>query len=231
MGETVVSDRVQSMFGSIAKRYDLANSVLSLGLHHSWRRNLIELLPSSSNLLVLDLCTGTADLLPMLSKRFGKAIGVDFCWPMLEAGQKKIEGKSFGIEGLLQGDALHLPFGDQVFDVVSVAFGVRNFADLEKGLCEIQRVLRPGGHALILEFGQPPSRLWRWTFGAYSKWIMPLVGGVLSGNRSAYVYLPETSKSFPCGHEFVEILRSCGLSPLRVVPLSGGVAYCYLAKR
>lgn len=221
---------VRAMFGKIAPRYDLTNSVLSFGIHGYWRRKLVELLaprPNSSQCspaLVLDLCTGTGDLLPLLRHRFGEVIGADFCLPMLQAGAKK---KARGFT-LVQADALALPFRDQSFDIVTVAFGVRNFEDTHRGLREIARVLKPGGHLLVLEFGQP-----RGLFGAlfrfYSRTVMPLIGGMLTGDREAYTYLPRTAGAFPCGEQFCGIVAECGFRAERADPLTGGIAYVYRA--
>src|SRR5262245_50464153 len=135
MPRRVISSQVQEMFGSIAGRYDLANSVLSFGIHHYWRKRLIGLLPKDPSLLALDLCTGTGDLLPLLKRRVGDAVGADFCLPMLENAEAKLRRRDPEASwALVQGDALKLPFASASFDVVSVAFGVRNFEDLSKGL-------------------------------------------------------------------------------------------------
>jgi demethylmenaquinone methyltransferase/2-methoxy-6-polyprenyl-1,4-benzoquinol methylase len=220
---------VQKMFSDIAPRYDLVNSVLSFGVHHYWRKVLVRLLPPSKDKIVLDLCTGTGDLLPILTKRFGKVMGADFCLPMLERAGKKL--KSCPETKLIQADALNLPFNDESFDIVSVAFGVRNFENLERGLKEIHRVLKPGGSALILEFGQPGGIFFGPLYNFYSKFVMPNVGGLISGNKVAYEYLPETAKKFPCAENFNSILKSCRFSDTVYKSLTGGIAYCYSAKK
>ncbi len=219
------------MFGSIAGRYDVTNSVLSFGIHHLWRRALIRSIPPLTNGLALDLCTGTGDLLKPLAKRFGRVVGADFCLPMMRHGVEKAAAAGSGFLGYAQGDAMRLPFADAVFDVVSVAFGVRNFEDRHRGLREIFRVLKPGGHALILEFGQPKNFFMRAGYQLYSKWGMPVIGGALTGNKDAYSYLPETAKEFPCGEDFCALLRECGLQPKNTRALTGGIAYMYAARK
>lgn len=220
------SKTVQNMFASIAEKYDLTNSVLSLGIHHAWRRALLSFLPRSQDKKVLDVCTGTGDLMPLLKTRFGSVTGVDFCLPML----KKACEKEINRQGpLIQGDALKLPFADASFDIASVAFGVRNFEDVERGLRELKRVIRPGGALLILDFGQPWLPGFRTVFNLYSKYIMPSIGGFLTGNKEAYVYLPKTSKEFPCGDKFLNILHDIGYANASFKSLSCGIAYAYVA--
>lgn len=217
------------MFASIASRYDLTNSVLSLGIHHVWRRALVGLLPRSRDKLALDLCTGTGDLLPLLSRRFGRAIGADFCLPMLQAGRGKLT--RYGAPPLLQADALALPFKECSVDVITVAFGVRNLERVVDGLREMRRVLKPGGHLLVLEFGQPKSALFGALYRWYSRALMPRIGGLLTGNRDAYTYLPSTAKNFPCGAAFEALLEEAGLAPERTRPLTGGIAWAYRAAK
>lgn len=226
--------RVREMFGAIAGRYDLANSVLSLGIHHSWRKSLLKLLPQSStdkNSSVLDLCTGTGDLLPLLRARFGKVYGADFCLPMLSLAASKEEKHQFLQPRLIQADALRMPFHDNIFDVVTVAFGVRNFEDTEKGLKEISRIIRPGGAILVLEFGQPNIPLFSQLYNFYSRFFMPLLGGLLTGKKEAYRYLPETSRAFPCRNKFCEKLNNNGFESASYRSLTLGIAYAYIAYR
>ncbi len=218
---------VQKMFSDIAPSYDLANSVLSFGIHHLWRKSLISMSPGKSNKLVLDLCTGTGDLIPLLSKRYGNVVGADFCYPMLKLAKNK-SGNSKA-SGILQADALNLPFANQSFDIVTVAFGVRNFENLKKGLIEIKRILKNDGIVLILEFGQPKGLLFGNLYKFYSKYVMPFIGGLISGNKKAYEYLPETASQFPCDREFCNLLNECNFSDVIFKKLTGGIAYCYRA--
>jgi demethylmenaquinone methyltransferase / 2-methoxy-6-polyprenyl-1,4-benzoquinol methylase len=225
---TQESQKVIGMFSAIAHRYDLTNSVLSFGIHHWWRRVLLKKAPSRRDIIALDLCTGTGDLLPILSRRYSQVVGADFCRPMLDVADKKY-GSHKGIS-LCQADALDLPFADNSFGVVTVSFGVRNFESLQKGLREIQRVLAPGGRLLVLEFGQPKG-LFGFVYRWYSKVIMPWIGGVLTGNRTAYEYLPATAKAFPCGRKFEAELQAAGLMPVRTSALTFGIAYAYAADK
>lgn len=217
---------VRNMFSSIAKRYDLTNSALSMGIHHLWRRKLVSMLPDmrGKDSVALDLCTGTCDLIKPLSSKYDRVVGADFCLPMLQNGKQKSLGFS-----VVQGDGLKLPFQDQSFDLVTVAFGVRNFEILEKGLSQIRRVLKDDGILVVLEFGQPSNRLWAAIYDFYSKHMMPLIGSILTGNRQAYTYLPQTARAFPCGAKFCQILESLGYNNAISRPLSGGIAYIYTA--
>lgn len=222
----VVAHEVQAMFGSIAPRYDITNSVLSMGIHHLWKRLVVRRVPAGVG-PVLDLCTGTGDLLPLLERRAHGVIGGDFCLPMLECGRARGRSKA----PLVQCDALNLPFAAETFAAVTVAFGVRNLEDLRRGLAEMQRVIQPGGKLIVLEFGQPRWAPFRAVYNWYSAVLMPWIGGVLTGNRSAYTYLPKTAKAFPCGAAFEDILREVGFQTTRCDSLSGGIAYIYEAVR
>lgn len=215
---------VRHMFSSIAKRYDLTNSALSMGIHHLWRQKLISILPNmlGKSSVALDLCTGTCDLIKPLSAKYDRVVGADFCLPMLQQGKQKSSGFS-----VVQGDGLKLPFIDKSFDLVTVAFGVRNFENLEKGLLEIRRVLKDNGILVVLEFGQPKNFLWAAIYNFYSKYIMPLIGSLLTGNRAAYTYLPQTARAFPCGQKFCQILESLSYQQAAYQQLSGGIAYIY----
>lgn len=222
MARQVVAEEVQAMFGSIAHRYDLTNTVLSFGVHHYWRFRMMRLVGANPTGIAVDLCTGTGDLLAPLRKRFGKVIGIDFCKPMLDVARQRTANNA----GLAQGDALSLPLPDRSVDLVTVSFGVRNFEQLENGLREIGRILKPSGSIIILEFGQPAGFfgvLYRW----YSAVLMPFIGGLITGNREAYSYLPETAQAFPAGEKFVSIAARSGLTVKRVVPLTFGLAYLY----
>jgi len=220
---------VQRMFSAIAGRYDLANSVLSFGIHHLWRRALIRQIKIAQNNAALDLCTGTADLVKPLSKLFKQVVGADFCAPMLEKGREKL--KRWGIKNaqLVQADAMRLPFADKSFDLVTVAFGVRNFENLAQGLNEISRVLKPGGELLVLEFGTPSIPIFSSLYNFYSNRLLPKIGALLSGDGEAYDYLARTSQSFPCRDAFCENLMRAGFKNSSYKPLSLGIAYIYRA--
>jgi demethylmenaquinone methyltransferase/2-methoxy-6-polyprenyl-1,4-benzoquinol methylase len=223
------SHEVQAMFDAIAPRYDLLNWVLSGGMHKLWERRLLGSLPRNSAGCCLDLCTGTGALVPALSKRFKRVVGVDISREMLFRARTRyaqIENAEWQ-----EGDAQSLTFEDNSFDIVTVAYGVRNWPERERGLQEIVRVLKVGGSVGILEFGQPINSVWRRVFQAYSKYIIPIIGGVISGSSTAYEYLPKTSAAFPCGTQFLEMLSRCGFSQQRCIPLMGGVAYIYIAQK
>jgi len=232
LSRTKHSRAVEQMFSSIAPRYDLANTILSMGIHGSWRRKLLALVPQESmDGPALDLCTGTADLGIGLARRgIKQVIGLDFCLPMLSLASKKLSRINQSVL-LGQGDALKLPIQSDSLSLVTVSFGVRNFEDLTKGLKEILRVLRPGGTLLILEFGQPSLPGWRTLYDFYSRRIMPLLGGAISGNREAYTYLPDTSAKFPCREDFLAQLESVGYLQSKYRSLTGGIAYIYSAKK
>ena len=221
-------DQVRAMFSSIASRYDLANSVLSFGLHHWWKRRLLAHLSEAQEGVVLDLCTGTADLIPLISRRTSsQVVGVDFCLPMLRQGKGKLPAGTC----LVHGDGLSLPIQSDSVTAVTVAFGVRNFEDLSAGLQEIRRVLVSGGRLLILEFGQPQVAWWRSLYQFYSAHLLPRIGAMITGNAFAYEYLPETSAAFPCQERFVQILAQEGFQEISYRSFLGGICYSYFAEK
>ena len=217
---------VKQMFGTIAGRYDLANSVLSLGIHYVWRWQLMSVLPRELG-MVCDLATGTGDLFRRLAARSGTVGGIDFCLPMLRAGQKLNAGRGLG---LTQGDALRLPLKDGSIDCLTVAFGIRNFADLRRGLGEIRRVLKQQGTLVILEFGKPQYGIFGWLYRMYSRHVLPRVGGALTGNRGAYEYLERTAAAFPHGAALCAELQASGFVVDRCRALTGGIAYLYVVR-
>ncbi len=221
---------VKSMFADIAGRYDLSNDVLSLGCHRYWENQALTMLADNKVASCLDLCTGTGALLKKLLKKFGQVTGADFCPEMLEFAAKRFPPELYPNLKLKVDDALNLSFADNSFDVVTIAYGVRNFANLNSGLKEVHRVIKPGGKILILEFGKPKN--WFAPFYLfYSKFIMPFIGKLLTGNRSAYEYLPETAKAFPAGKEFQEILTQNGFKNLKHQTYTFQIVNCYLASK
>jgi len=217
------------MFDAIAPTYDLLNSVLSGGLHRLWERRLVKSLPVVANGRCLDLCAGTGALVPRLAPRYREVVAADISPKMLAVGQKRWAG--LRNVTWVEADAQALPFDDGSFDVVSIAYGVRNLPRLDLGLREVSRVLVAGGRVAILEFGQPTNKVWRALFSWYSRIIIPRIGGWLSGDRGAYEYLPTTAAAFPCGEAFENVARASGLTPEETFPLMGGVAYLYVARK
>lgn len=217
---------VNSMFARIAGRYDLANHLLSGGVDHWWRQRLVRVVHDAHPAAILDLATGSGDVAFALADGLPPQVritGMDFCQPMLDEAVKKRPGSArwAGIE-FRQGDGMALPLPDQAFDAVTISFGLRNMADRHKSLGEMRRVLRPGGRLFVLEFSQP--YFWfRPVYYAYLKLVLPLVAGIVTGDRSAYEYLGGSIESFP-GRESMsaEILRA-GFKSVRATPLTFGI--------
>lgn len=225
--------QVESMFDGISHRYDRLNRILSFRSDVRWRRKAVKMLKPYKNALILDLASGTGDLAIALCKLNPHRIeAVDVSAGMLHLAEQKIhQAKWQHIVHITKAAAEQLPFDDQSFDTVTVAFGVRNFANLDKGLLEIHRVLKNGGHLLVLEFGMPDT----WLIGPIYKWyfknILPAIGRLVSGSKIAYQYLPETVQQFPYGKAFEKIISDLGFTPICLQKLSCGVAYNYLFRK
>jgi len=224
---------VRSLFNSIAHRYDFLNHTLSSGIDIIWRRRAIQLLQPFQPKQILDVATGTADLaIEAVRLNPEQIIGIDISPKMLEIGRRKIQTRKLThLITLESGEAEHLRFESGSFDVVMAAFGVRNFTDLELGLKEFHRVLRIGGCTIILEFSQPKRFPIKQMFRFYSRYFLPLLGGIVSNNRSAYEYLPSTVAEFPDGEEFGALLRSAGFTNATCFPQTFGIASIYIAKK
>ena len=221
---------IAQMFDRIALRYDFLNHFFSFHIDKIWRRKAVNELRGRPLDHVLDVATGTADLALAIQKRLQPAhiTGVDISEGMLAIGRQKIEKKGLEqIISLLYGDSEALPFADQMFDAVTVAFGVRNFEHLEKGLCEMFRVLKPEGKLVILEFSIPQNRFFRRFFYFYFSRILPLVGRTVSRDNHAYNYLPDSVQSFPHGAEFKKRLEDCSFKEVTAQPLTFGIASIY----
>ncbi len=221
-------DQVEKMFDSISHKYDFLNHFLSLGVDHIWRKKAISRLKSLQPKKILDVATGTADLaIAALKLNPDQVVGIDLSENMLSVGRKKLSKKGIEHINLMQGDSENLPFEDDAFDAITVGFGVRNYENLEKGLNEMKRVLRPGGKLVVLEFSKPSAFPIKQMFTFYSKYILPLWGKIFSGSQEAYVYLPESVKHFPEGKDFINILSQCGYKNTSFSRLTFGITSVY----
>ncbi len=227
----VPRNEVWRMFDRIAQRYDLLNRLLSFGRDVVWRKKLAHFLPEGESLQLLDLATGTADVIIFLfqkSPRIFRAVGIDLAERMLEIGQQKIhEHQLDQVVELKVGDATQIPFPDNQFHVVTIAFGIRNVDDVPQSLREMYRVLKPGGRALILEFSLPHASIIRQAYLFYFRNILPRIGGWISGNHYAYQYLNQTVETFPYGESFAGLMIEAGFSRVGFKPLTFGVATIY----
>ncbi|MCS7025936.1 MAG: bifunctional demethylmenaquinone methyltransferase/2-methoxy-6-polyprenyl-1,4-benzoquinol methylase UbiE [Bryobacteraceae bacterium] len=231
-GEEQVARWVRDMFSQVAGRYDQLNHLLSFQLDRYWRfrtAQRVQQVLQRPDARVLDLCCGTGDLLVELEKRAGRPLmGSDFCHPMLLGARTKIDARRLR-SLLFEADALRLPLADQSLDLLTVAFGVRNFANYRKGFEEMKRVLKPGGLAAILEFSQPRTPIFASLYAFYSRRVLPAVGGWISGSRSAYVYLPDSVRKFPDAEQLAMLLRECGFREVEFERLTFGIVALHLA--
>lgn len=221
---------VQSMFDSIAWRYDFLNHFLSLNIDRLWRRRAIRAISKSyKSPSILDVATGTGDLAIAAMKLHPSGVtGIDISSKMLEIGNEKVKNKGYsGIIELTYGDSEKIPFEDNIFDVAMVAFGVRNFSDPVQGLMEMNRVTRPGGMIIVLEFSKPSGFPFKPLYNFYFKNILPFFGRLFSRDKAAYSYLPDSVMKFPANEEFLKLLVQTGYSDTRQIKLTGGVASIY----
>ncbi|HQV39684.1 MAG: bifunctional demethylmenaquinone methyltransferase/2-methoxy-6-polyprenyl-1,4-benzoquinol methylase UbiE [Flavobacteriales bacterium] len=225
-------EQVELMFDRISPKYDLLNRLCSLGTDQGWRRKVIRGVGKEPVDRLLDVATGTADLAIMGSTVAKHVTGADISAGMLAHGRTKVEkaGLSDRIE-LIQADAAELPFPDASFDAITVAFGVRNFEDLARGIAGMVRVLRPGGRLFVLEFSRPQRTPFKQLFRFYFHRVMPLIGRLVSKDNAAYTYLPESVDAFPQGKAFEEVLNTCGLKEINSRLLTFGVATLYMARK
>jgi demethylmenaquinone methyltransferase / 2-methoxy-6-polyprenyl-1,4-benzoquinol methylase len=231
-------EKVQEMFNNIAPHYDFLNHFLSLGIDKLWRRRVVREIRSRfgnevTSIHVLDVASGTADLALAISDLNPAGItGIDISPEMLAIGSSKIEKRGLSKKiNLLVSDAEHIPVADNTYDVVTVAFGVRNYETLEKGLSEMYRVLKPGGIMLVLEFSQPDKGLFKYFYSLYSKYIIPAAGKLISRNSTAYTYLPESVAAFPSGEAFLQVFAKTGLTKTTQIKLTMGVASIYKGEK
>ena len=227
-------EQVAGMFDSIAYRYDFLNRFLSAGIDIIWRKNALKELKKLDPKKILDVATGTADVAIMATNILHpeKIIGIDISDGMLDFGRKKIEKLNLGkVIELVNGDSETINFADNSFDAVTVAFGVRNFQNLEKGLSEIKRVLRPGGKLVVLEFSKPKTVGIKQLYNLYMKVVAPGMGKLFSKNRNAYKYLDESIKKFPEGNNFTNILDNLGYRNTYCKPQSLGICSIYCGEK
>ncbi|MEP6743779.1 MAG: bifunctional demethylmenaquinone methyltransferase/2-methoxy-6-polyprenyl-1,4-benzoquinol methylase UbiE [bacterium] len=228
------AQRVREMFAAIANRYDLLNHLLSGNIDRRWRRIVVRQLGEGlpvDKARVLDVACGTGDLsLALAGGTQAQVVGLDFCRPMLDIAAAKSSERGVLIP-FVEGDALQLPFRDQSFDGVSIAFGLRNLASFEGGLRELLRILRPGGTVAVLEFSKPQIRVLRPFFRAYFTKVLPLFGGLISGSRSAYQYLPDSVSRFPDQASLAAMMKQIGFTEVTFQNLTGGIAALHVAKR
>lgn len=221
--------QVARMFDTISGNYDFLNHFLSFGIDIHWRKKAVKMLVKDQPKLILDVATGTGDFaLEALSLKPSKIIGVDISEGMLEVGRKKMTEKGVSeIVEMRTGDSENLPFQENMFDAIIVAFGVRNFEDLRKGLGEMLRVLKPGGRVVILEFSKPVSFWFKPLYSFYFRFITPTIGKLFSKDSHAYTYLPESVNAFPDGKDFTRILDELGYKNTSCKPLTFGISSLY----
>ncbi len=223
-------EQVATMFDHIAKRYDFLNRFLSLGIDQGWRKKAIANFGTQKINHLLDIATGTADMALMAHKKIApeKITGIDISEGMMQYGRIKIADKGLNDHiQLITGDSTSIPFEDAKFDAAMVAFGVRNFANLEKGLSEIYRVLQPGSKLVILEFSQPSSFWFKPIYQFYMNWVTPTIGRIFSGNRAAYQYLNDSVIAFPEGEAFLKIFEQVGFKQVFQKKLTLGICSIY----
>jgi len=222
------------MFDHIAPKYDLLNQVLSLGIHKGWRRKTVKKLTALKPRVVMDVATGTGDLAIEVVKQLApeKVVGVDISEGMMKLGREKVKAKNLDkIISFQAGDSENLPFEENSFDAVTVGFGVRNFAHLEIGMKGMFRVLKPGGMLVVLEFSKPHKFPMKQFTNFYYRFILPIIGRMVSSDKRAYTYLPESIQAFPEGPQFLEVMKKSGFSDVSWQPLTFGVASIYVGRK
>jgi demethylmenaquinone methyltransferase / 2-methoxy-6-polyprenyl-1,4-benzoquinol methylase len=216
---TARAERVQDLFGDIAPRYDLINDLQSFGLHRVWKRKLVRLAQTGPGMQALDVCCGTGDIALTLRETGAAVTAIDFSRPMLRvAGARAAAPAPF----FVCGDAQQLPFPDEVFDAVTVGYGLRNLADWQRGLEEMWRVARPGGRMLVLEFGKPSNPFWRAVYFAWLRRAIPIFGRVFCKNAPAYAYIFESLRHYPAQQGVAAHMRKLGSHDVRIVDILGG---------
>ena len=225
-------EQVAEMFDNIAPKYDMLNHILSFGIDKLWRRKAINILKKTNPKIILDVATGTGDF-AIAACRINptKIIGIDISKEMLMVGREKIKHKNLSQIELLEGDSENIKIENNFFDAATVAFGVRNFENLDKGLKEIVRVLKPGGTLIILEFSKPSKFPFKQLYRFYSYTLLPFIGRIISKDKAAYTYLPDSINMFPSGKDFLNCMVQAGLKSVQQKPLSFGIASIYIGKK
>ncbi len=227
--------RVTRHFDSVAKRYDMMNTLLSFGIHYLWKRSAVRLLALRPQERVLDVCGGTGDLSILAARAvgpLGRVVLYDINRAMIQAGQTKQTNRSARKRiQCIQGNAENISLASDYFHAAMVGFGIRNVTRMERGFAEMYRVLQPGGRLMCLEFSKPTAPVFRWLYDFYSLQIMPLIGEMIAGNRRAYTHLPESIRTFPLPDRLAEILVEVGFSQVRYYKLTNGIAVVHLATK
>lgn len=227
--------RVGELFATIARRYDLINDIQSFGLHRLWKRRLLRLAQPRSGERVLDLCCGTGDLALAAARCGADVVGLDFSQPMLtvakeKSAQLRTSGQNLKIE-FICGDAQQIPFSDSAFDVLTIGYGLRNLADLDRGLRDMLRVTKPGGRFVSLEFGKPANPAWRAIYFGYLRFFLPVFGKVFCGNSAAYGYVLESLRNYPTQEGVATRMCELGWRNVRFINLLGGVMSIHCAEK
>ena len=234
MHQSKTESTVSEMFNSISEKYDVVNRILSFGIDKRWRKKIIDAMPKGANLRLLDLATGTGDQLLSLmeSGRISYGLGIDIAEEMVKLGKAKADKSPYRENIALKiASALSIPEEDNAFDCVTMSFGIRNVEDPSRCLKEMYRVLALGGRALILEFSLPKSSIILHCHLLYLRTILPFIGGILSGKKSAYKYLGETIATFPYGNAFLELMNNAGFREVKALPLTFGIATLYIGEK
>lgn len=227
-------EQIEEMFDNVSSKYDLLNRVLSFGTDIYWRRKAISLLKKEQPKLILDIATGTGDLAIEAVRQLKpeKVIGVDISEGMLSFGREKM--KKLGLENVVEmrkGDSEKLLFENNTFDAVVVSFGVRNFENLLKGLTDMCRVTKMGGTCIVVEFSKPKMPVFKQLYWFYNKTFLPFIGNLISKDKTAYTYLPESVEAFPEGNDFLKIFEQAGFSDSKCIPLTFGICSIYIGKK
>ena len=224
--------QVEEMFDAIAPTYDKLNHLLSMRIDKIWRKKVLKLLKQQQPDSVLDIATGTGDLaLAIASLKPKQIVGLDLSEKMLNIARQKVEEKEINSIELVKGDSENLQFGDESFDAITCAFGVRNFGNLEAGLKEMHRVVKQNGQVIILEFSKPTNKIFQKLYYFYFFNVLPFVGNLISGDKRAYTYLPESVNAFPSGYAFANVLKKCGFKTVLCKPQTFGICTIYQAKK